>query len=185
MKKTVKKFVNECAEGLKESESWGFISEIEMFADEGYGSWGKGIKSPIEQILFTAILHNIKINNISMADPDRIGGFDVTFGITIFPQFKIGKYKVDFKITNSQSIFNYKKNQLIVNESKSILVECDSQEWHERTEKERRYEKARDRYFAKHNLKIFHYTGREIINKPHKIAAEILREVLGYNCDTV
>lgn len=182
MKKTVEKFVNECAEGLKESESWSFISEIEMFVDEGYGSWGKGIKSPIEQILFTAILHNIKINNISMADPDRIGCFDVVFGVEIAPQFKIGKYRVDFKITMVKTIFSNKEKRVVVEGSKSVIVECDSQKWHEGTEKERRYEKARDRYFAKHNLKIFHYTGTEIIKNPHKIAAEILKEILGYDC---
>ena len=60
------------------------------------------------------------------------------------------------------------------NIGKKIIIECDSQLFHERTEKERRYEKLRDRYFTKKGYKIFHYTGKEITDYPCKIAAEIL-----------
>ena len=183
MEKNVEDFVNECAKKLGDSQAHGFTSELEMFEEEGYGMWSEGIKSPIEQILFAAILHNIKINGVPLADPETIGEYDVVFGVDVEPQLKIGKYRVDFKIRNIRYIYDNKKQCLIVDESKFVLIECDSQEWHERTEKERRYEKARDRYFAKHNLKIFHYTGKEIISKPYGIAAEILYEILGYNCN--
>ncbi|MCK5014273.1 MAG: hypothetical protein KAS66_10675 [Candidatus Omnitrophica bacterium] len=178
MEENVIRFVNECAKRLSESQSWDFMSELEMFSQEGYGMWGEGIESPIEQILFAAILHNIKINGIPLAGPNAIGMLDVVFGVDIAPQFKIGRYRVDFKITMVKTIFSNKEKRVVIDDSKSVVVECDSQQWHERTEKERRYEKAKDRYFAKHNLKTFHYTGAEIIKNPHKIAAEILQEFL-------
>ena len=183
MEKNVEKFVYTCGKNIGKWKEGCFVSEVEMFADEGYGVWDKEIESPIEQILFAAILHNIKINGVPLADPETIGEYDVVFGVDIEPQLKIGKYRVDFKIRNVRYIYDNKKQCLIVDESKFVLIECDSQEWHERTEKERRYEKARDRYFAKHNLKIFHYTSKEIISKPYEIAAEILYEILGYNCN--
>ncbi len=182
MKKNVEKFVNGCAKKVGDSQAYGLTSEMEMIENEGYGMWGEGIKSPIEQFFLAAILYNIKVNEIPLADPNAIGMFDVVFGIDIAPQFKIGRYRIDFKVTMVKSIFSNTQKRELVDDSKSVLVECDSQKWHERTEKERRYEKARDRYFAKHNLKIFHYTGTEIIKNPHKIAAEILKEVLGYDC---
>jgi very-short-patch-repair endonuclease len=182
MEKNVEQFANECAKKLGDSQAYGLTSELEMFEKEGYGMWGKGIKSPIEQILFSALLYAIKINELQMVDPTSIDRFVVVSGIDIEPQFKIGKYRMDFKIEKAEYIFDEIKRCTIAATSKSILVECDSQEWHERTEKERRYEKARDRYFAKLNLKIFHYTGKEIINKPYEIAGEILKEVIGYDC---
>lgn len=57
---------------------------------------------------------------------------------------------------------------------KSLIVECDSQEFHERTEKERRYEKARDRHLLSMGYKVFHYTGSEICKDPIGVAIEIL-----------
>lgn len=182
MEKNVEKFVNECAKKLGDSQAYGLISELEMFEKEGYGMWGEGIKSPIEQVLFSALLYAIKINGIQMADPVSIGNFDIVSGISIAPQFKIGEYRVDFKVEKVELVFDSIKRCTVADTSKLILVECDSQQWHERTEKERSYEKARDRYFARHNLKIFHYTGKDIIENPNKIASEILKEVIGYDC---
>jgi len=58
------------------------------------------------------------------------------------------------------------------------VVECDSQQFHERTEEERRYEKARDRFLQKKGYKIFHYTGADIKSNYKKIVREIIRYAL-------
>ena len=50
------------------------------------------------------------------------------------------------------------------------VIECDSQQFHENTEKERRYEKERDRYMTKEDYKILRYTGKEIMENPYKVA---------------
>ena len=180
MEKNVIDFIEKLGDKLGESERHAFIDEIKMFATEGYCSYDKAIESPIEQILFSSLLYLIKINGLPHADPDEIGSYEVVYGISIEPQFKINKYKVDFKIEFSKLIWSRKLKTTIANESKMVLVECDSQEWHERTEKERRYEKKRDREILKSGLKIFHYTGKEIVNSSLIIAAEILTEVVGY-----
>lgn len=106
------------------------------------------VGSPIEQILYCALKTMCKINRID--------------DIKIVYQYKIGKYRVDFFISNK----------------KSVVVECDSQQFHERTEEERRYEKARDRFLQKKGYKIFHYTGADIKSNYKKIVREIIRYAL-------
>lgn len=180
MEKNVKEFVEQCAERLGNYSSDEFKIDLEYIEKHGYGRSTEIIESPIEQILFAAILFKTKMNNLRNGLIE-IGDFYIVDEIEIEPQFLIGKYKVDFKITNQKSIYSKKENKTI-DISRSILVECDSQQWHERTEKERRYEKARDRYFTKKNLKIFHYTGTEITEQPFEVASEILQEVTGFIC---
>lgn len=62
-------------------------------------------------------------------------------------------------------------------ENEDVIIECDSQMFHDRTERERRYEKMRDRYLIQQGYKTFHYTGKEITDSPFKVAAEILAYV--------
>lgn len=181
MEKNVIDFIENLGDKLCEIERYALIDEIKMFSTEGYGYHDKAIESPIEQILFSALFYLIKINNLRFADPDEIGNYCILYGINITPQFIFNKYKVDFKVEYSKCIWSRDLKKTVADETKTILVECDSQEWHERTESERRYEKKRDRAILKSGLKIFHYTGREIINTPLAIAAEILTEVVGYN----
>ena len=180
MEKNIKEFVNECANRLAQKQIDDFVGEIEMAEEDGYYD-GPPIDSPIEQIFLTALLHNIKENDLPMAEPIEFGNYYFLYGINIHPQFKIGKYFVDFKIDFDKYIFNRQEHKTIEDCSTSILVECDSQEWHERTEKERRYEKARDRYFIKQGYKVFHYTGKEIIVNSFGVASEILKELTVYN----
>lgn len=161
---------------LGDNESDIFIDEVETFIGDFNDSSLAVIESQIEQILLTALLFIMKKNSVHLSDPILIDEFKIVAGLIIDPQFEIGPYRVDFRIENRKQLWN-EKNDIIADESKIILVECDSQEWHERSEKERRYEKARDRYFAKKGLKIFHYTGKEITEDPAKVAAEILREI--------
>ena len=116
------------------------------------------IASPIEQVLLVSLLciKNINAHNIDEK-------------VEIQPQANIGKYRVDFLITC---------------DDRSLVVECDSQQFHERTEPERRYEKARDRYLIKVGHKTYHYTGKEILDRPFHVAAEILTEVVGVEMNT-
>jgi Uncharacterized protein conserved in bacteria len=125
--------------------------ESDMFDIGCYLSFDRHeVNSPIEQILFYAISCLCKTNFIDTSSK----------GLSITPQFKIDKYRVDFLIT--------------YNEDKKIIVECDSQQFHDRTEKERRKEKERDRYLIKNGYKTFHFTGSEITQKPFETAAEIV-----------
>ena len=134
-------------------------------------------KSPIERMLWCSLRTIQKLSDIPVAEPCDCPGcqtqdtYHLTEGIDIEPQHKIDKYTVDIRlilswINRKQHPYKYCKSVL--------LVEADSQEWHERTEKERRYEKKRDRYLLSEGYKVIHYTGKEILDQPLKTAIEIL-----------
>lgn len=132
------------------------------------------INSPIEQILYTAIKAIRVFNAIEDGDTHYDhDGKEYGQGLNIWPQHIIGKYRVDFFVTYIS----------ILEPTKMLAVECDSQEWHEQTEQQRRYEKKRDRFLISRGYKIFHYTGKEILENPYKVAAEIIKEVTG--CDEI
>lgn len=120
------------------------------------------ITSPIEQIMYTALKYISAINYV-----------DSEYGkckwICIENQVVIDKYRVDFMVSC------YRNKVLL----KQVIIECDSQEFHERVESERRYEKERDRYLQKKGYTIFHYTGKEIIKNYIKISKEIFIYLMG------
>lgn len=156
IEKNVREFMDWCAReiGKWEEDNW----SIELFNNlTDY----TGIESPIERILFCAVKTALQLNYL-----DDSVRFD--------PQCEVGNYRVDFIIRYFPHRGRTKPEEI-----KNILIECDSQEWHERTEKERRYEKKRDRYIQSQGFKIFHYTGTEILKNPMEIAVEIISELTG------
>ena len=125
------------------------------------------IDSPIEQILYIAFEAMREINGDMPYEPIEFEGKDAIIGLGLWPQREIGKYRVDF-VGGYGRIFRGKY------EYREVIVECDSQAFHERTERERRYEKARDRFLQKKGYKVFRYTGKEIIFEHYRVAAEIV-----------
>lgn len=152
-----------------------------------------GMSSPIEQILYAALKTVRKLNNINQLEPDEINGELYVVGLDFNPQKHIGKYRADFLVrygtypTNKDRIKAPKKMQsgsagMIISE---VVIECDSQEFHERNERERRYEKARDRFLQSSGYVVFHYTGSEIIKRPMDIAGEIISFVTGIDIENL
>lgn len=174
--KEVKEFQDKCIEEIVKFTKDGF--DIGLYLEYCHYN----IISPIEQILLCALRTIINLNYIEEATRILIDGKLILEGLAIWPQYQIEKYRVDF----------FMEYNLCAHKSptvKSLIIECDSQEFHERSEEERRYEKARDRFLSAQGYKIFHYTGAEIIKNPLKIAKEILtflteREDIqeDYNC---
>ena len=129
------------------------IAPTYLFSMETFMKKNK-IDSPIEQLLFLAL---------NCADNFYALDIQLYERIKIFPQFKIDKYRVDF---------------LIKGDKNEVIVECDSQEWHERTERQRRIEKERDRYLQTKGYSIFRYTGKEIMEDTFLVALDILQHVI-------
>ena len=121
------------------------------------------VESPIEQLLFCALA--------VFANPDSAAIESAGHGILITPQKRIGRYRVDFEVR----YFRRDEDAPI----SKVLVECDSQAFHDRTEKERRAEKIRDRFLQVSGYKVFRFTGKEIIEDPFLVAAEIIAFVTG------
>ena len=130
------------------------------------------IDSPIEQVLLFALY---AVRRFHFLEPFEIRDQDGNIyrgGVSIQPQKDIGNYRVDFEVIRGWLEHGQQ-------EYFSVFVECDSQQFHERSEKERRYEKQRDRYLIAKGHRVLHYTGKEILDDPRKVGAEILSVVTG------
>ena len=164
LEENVTEFLKECAKEIGRFEE-NIFGENTFCECLEHGKDAR-MESPIEQILYIALKTVKQLNFIEDWDEYVIPEGARWRGLDIQSQIKIGKYRCDFRIVFMSREETYK-----------ILVECDSQKFHERNEKERRYEKARDRFFVKQGYKVFHYTGSEILKRPLKIAKEILEFV--------
>ena len=163
----VSNFLDECAKKLGKQEEDAFHQRTFCeYAD-------LKIESPIEQLFYTAFKAALKLCCYPKHDADILNGKPCVYGMEITPQCRIQTYRVDFYIA-WHGFFPSETGCL-----KKVVVECDSQEWHERSERERRYEKRRDRELARLGLHTFRFTGKEIKENPVKVAAE----VLAYLCD--
>ncbi len=162
-------FLKKCSESIGNFESDMFGVGVVTFLDH------HGSTSPIEKIFYTAVRTIQKINSIddwAWATPDESS---IKIGLEILPQFSIGHYRVDFLVRMHPT-----PNQDGSQQIKEVIIECDSQEFHERSEKERRYEKKRDRFFQINGYKVFHFTGSEIVREPFRVAGEALSFVTGF-----
>ena len=122
----------------------------------------------------------MRLNYINDADPIDCENFQYLNGISITPQVETGKYIVNFKVQYFKNYHHAKdgKNSGTYN---SLLIECDVKEWHERSNKEREYEKERDRYLVSEGHEVFHYTAKEILRTPTLVAAKIIARLTGEN----
>lgn len=162
---------------LKETGNTVGIYYNKMFIDNTEAEFEDlGIKSPIEQTLYCALKCLSNINSIKDADPFEVCGQYYIHGLDIEPQKEISNYRVDFLVSMNQ----IRKGEQW---TKSVIIECDSQEWHERSERQRRYEKKRDRFLALEGYTVFHFTGKEIMDKPYQVAKEIISYVTEINPD--
>lgn len=84
-------------------------------------------------------------------------------GYYIEKQVEIGNYRADF-------VCHYVDHS---GQKSRIVVECDSQEWHEKNEEQRRYEKQRDRDFLKYGYCTARFTGLQLMIDPLWCATEI------------
>ena len=134
-----------------------------MFSElDCYGFMNK-MTSPIEQMFCLAL--------ILLRDSNFVDG-----EIRIYPQYKIGKYSCDFMI-------EYKRLTGPGEFEGNIIVECDSQEFHDRSERERRYEKTRERFIVSKGFRVLRFTGKEITENPFIPAIEVLSLLTKTNID--
>ena len=173
LEKNVLEFIDECSKEVGKFEAERFDQDVWCYCVEKDSP-----ESPIEQILYCALKYIQRINRINDYENALIGKTEYLIGLNIFSQLKIDQYRCDFFIEYGSHIRGGFQQF-----HKELIVECDSQQFHERTEKERRYEKARDRYLTVKGYKVFHYTGSEIVKRPLEIAIQILSYVTETNYD--
>lgn len=140
----------------------------------------KGIHSPIEQAFYIGFKTVKQFGGpndmkVSIHRDAYQKEHEAELGIEILPQYPVGDYKADFAV-RYRRVKNIFKFEI---EEKIVLIECDSQKFHDRSEEERRYEKQRDRFMQCQGFKVFRYTGSELLKDPFTLCAEIINYLTG------
>ena len=86
--------------------------------------------------------------------------------ILIAQQQQVGKYKLDFALTNSAR-------------GLSVGVEIDGHAFHERTKEQAQRDKSRDRAIQAEGWRVLRFTGSEVWANPHKCVVEALSQARG------
>lgn len=153
--------------------------EEEMFSQVMFTQINElGIESPIEQVMHIAFETVARLNWLHKAEP--LDAKRMSPGLVIVRQHRIGPYMADFYLEWLRG-----HGEEGAKPFRSVVVECDGTAFHERTEDERRREKRRDRYMQKLDLKVFRYTGKEILEDPYQIAKEVLAYITDHPENTV
>lgn len=144
--------------------------------DELYYNLANVIKSPIEQIFYTAMKISMDSTPIySIKDSHSDFGDVMSRYFRFIPQYQFDingkKYIADFALL-------YRSNFCIGNENVewpiACIVECDGHDFHEKTKQQAARDKKRDRDFLSHNISTFRFTGSEINLNPSACAHEVI-----------
>lgn len=123
--------------------------EADTFSQDLFHSCTDETESPIEQCLAVALATVARVNVLK---------------IRIQTQLHLDNFRADFLLTYLPHI----------GPERQVIVECDSQAFHDRTEPERRHEKRRERHFVRKGFRVLHYTGKEILERPIEVACETI-----------
>lgn len=126
------------------------------------------IESPIEQLFLVAM--HVTCRSLDLAvdpnpdlGPDGDGVVRIP-GVYLYPQAPVGRYKIDFGVVL----------ELGLGDPQTVLVELDGHEFHDRDQRQRSYEKARDRELQRLGHRVLHFTGSDVVRDPCKVAHEVL-----------
>jgi very-short-patch-repair endonuclease len=93
--------------------------------------------------------------------------------ILITPQKTWKKYRIDFEITSV--LFDPGSEARLID--KTIFVECDGHDFHERTKDQAKRDRSKDRAIQSAGIKILRFTGSEIWSNPLSCTNEILAAI--------
>lgn len=110
--------------------------------------------TPIEEIMELILLF-VNGNIAEIYNGERDKPF-----LLIYPQEKIGKYRVDFLC-------------YFMPDKQKYIIECDGHSFHEKTKEQVKYDKQRERFFVSNGYKVLRYSGSEIFNDFFKIEEEL------------
>lgn len=142
-------------------------------------------ESPIEEYFFTALYVTAKYvrpyvrTDVLTKDSLWARPIEALMNdIVVFPQAKIGKYRIDFLI----AIYDFcvadldERHNWIYDEKhwKYLVVECDGHDFHERTKEQAAKDRRRDRELGLQGYKVFRFTGSEIWRDPIKCATDVI-----------
>ncbi len=130
--------------------------------------------SPIEQLFLSALitLAHDQYEDIFVNSGDYKGPIQSWADLFVFTQHKIGKYTADFLIAGRHMELPHSPEI-----RRSIVVECDGHDFHERTKEQAQRDRKRDRDIQALGYKILRFTGSEIFRAPFDCASTALEFV--------
>lgn len=131
---------------------------VRKFRLERWETARKLCESPIEE-LFLAAIFAAGIDSSGAANiygRPYHDGFEFFAGDHVWPQAKIGNYRLDFLAVHVEP--NGRRN--------FVAVECDGHDFHEKTKRQAAHDKMRDRFLTAQGIKVLRFTGSEIYRDP-------------------
>jgi len=125
--------------------------------DDYFYHCANACESPIEQLMIAEIFAIGMRDGINNGKP-----FD-----RFCPQYKVGVYRIDIALFLELGSNSYK-----------LAIECDGHDYHERTEKQARRDKKKDRYLQSQGWLIARFTGSEIYKNPCKCLEKAIDMVI-------
>ena len=129
--------------------------------------------SPIERQFLMAIAA-AGLRDVGEIQTDGSGGTVIGWDVdrlVIESQFKVLKYRVDFKIT---LIDGYRTSAGLPHASTSILVECDGHNWHDRTKQQAAADRKRSNAIVTSGHTLLRFTGSQIFKDAEACAVEVI-----------
>lgn len=166
LSETAWKFISVASEHVARMEEERFGQEMQSNCLE------MGMESPIEQLFWIACVALCK-SQFEEVNPEPVetkGVIVAGRGFHITPQAGIGKYRVDFHMTQVGVCPGEHFGPLV--------VELDGHDFHDKDKRQRSYEKARDRALVRAGNRVLHFTGSDVVKDPFACAYEAL-EMLG------
>lgn len=153
-------------------------SEESKFQADMYGNLQElGLESPIEDLFWIALNAMCSAGWLRVNPPVELNGHGAAepgYGIHAKPQAKIGRYRVDFLISQH----GIGPEEFLA----PVIVELDGHAFHDKDKRQRSYEKARDRFLQKEGYRVLHFTGSDVVADPFRVAYEVL-DMLGATSD--
>lgn len=129
---------------------------------------GEKLNSPLETVMFAALYYHFNTDEfVSFSKMDFTFGQPPTnpFSQTdIFLQAKVGVYVADF-------LFDIHFDG---DPRRTLVVECDGHDFHERTKDQARKDRERDRWMLSKNITVMRFTGSEIWADPLDCAGQVV-----------
>lgn len=119
--------------------------------------------SPIEAEFLSSFCQAAVDNGYDFAEAPGRGR------ISVRTQFPIYCYKADFLVS-----FEFFGSAL------HLVVECDGHDFHERTKRQARHDKQRDRIMSRYGYTVLRFAGSEINDNARRCAMEVLGWIMDF-----
>lgn len=133
-------------------------------------------ESPIEQLLALAIIDSnfSRHHGVRIARPKPDAGHVLPYNplpeenqeLTLYPQWRLKRWRIDFRL-------DWERFET-AQSAKTVLIECDGHDFHERTKKQAASDRSRDRALQRAGYQIIRFTGSELTRNSKRCAAETL-----------